>query len=249
MPEQERGARRVDGVQMHARRAVRGVEASSSRARYIRERAPDGHIRRACPRDRRILFFGDSFVAGVGDPTGLGWVGRVVAAALRRRPAADGVQPRRATRHVGRRRARAGDAEAQARMNTADGELRRRCSRSGRTTRRSRRPTARRAGCRRRQSRPDDRGGAGDRPWTCSSSGRRRPGSPRRTSAQERSRRASRSSRTTATSRSSRRSQRSARRRAGAREAAAGDGSHPAAGGYAELADLVLNGGFLTWLD
>ena len=32
------------------------------------------------PPDRRILFFGDSFVAGVGDPTGLGWVGRVVAA-------------------------------------------------------------------------------------------------------------------------------------------------------------------------
>lgn len=32
------------------------------------------------PPDRRILFFGDSFVAGVGDPTGLGWVGRLVAA-------------------------------------------------------------------------------------------------------------------------------------------------------------------------
>lgn len=30
--------------------------------------------------DRRVLFFGDSFVAGYGDPTGLGWVGRVVAA-------------------------------------------------------------------------------------------------------------------------------------------------------------------------
>ena len=30
--------------------------------------------------DRRVLFFGDSFVAGVGDPTALGWVGRVVAA-------------------------------------------------------------------------------------------------------------------------------------------------------------------------
>jgi len=30
--------------------------------------------------DRRILFFGDSFVAGVGDPTGLGWAGRVAAA-------------------------------------------------------------------------------------------------------------------------------------------------------------------------
>jgi len=33
------------------------------------------------PPDRRILFFGDSFVAGAGDPTGLGWVGRVAAAA------------------------------------------------------------------------------------------------------------------------------------------------------------------------
>jgi len=31
--------------------------------------------------DRRVLFFGDSFVAGLGDPTGLGWVGRVAAAA------------------------------------------------------------------------------------------------------------------------------------------------------------------------
>lgn len=29
--------------------------------------------------DRRVLFFGDSFVTGVGDPTGAGWVGRVVA--------------------------------------------------------------------------------------------------------------------------------------------------------------------------
>lgn len=32
--------------------------------------------------DRRVLFFGDSFVAGVGDPTGRGWVGRVVAASF-----------------------------------------------------------------------------------------------------------------------------------------------------------------------
>ncbi len=30
--------------------------------------------------DLRILFFGDSFVAGTGDATALGWVGRVVAA-------------------------------------------------------------------------------------------------------------------------------------------------------------------------
>ncbi len=31
--------------------------------------------------DVRVLFFGDSLVAGVGDETGLGWVGRSVAAA------------------------------------------------------------------------------------------------------------------------------------------------------------------------
>jgi lysophospholipase L1-like esterase len=31
--------------------------------------------------DRRLLCFGDSFVAGVGDPRGQGWVGRVVEAA------------------------------------------------------------------------------------------------------------------------------------------------------------------------
>jgi acyl-CoA thioesterase-1 len=30
--------------------------------------------------DRRVLVFGDSIVAGVGDPEGRGWVGRVVAA-------------------------------------------------------------------------------------------------------------------------------------------------------------------------
>lgn len=30
--------------------------------------------------DRRVLFFGDSFVAGVGDPEARGWVGRVAAA-------------------------------------------------------------------------------------------------------------------------------------------------------------------------
>lgn len=37
-------------------------------------------------RERRILCFGDSFVAGIGDPQGLGWVGRAVARAV-----ADGV--------------------------------------------------------------------------------------------------------------------------------------------------------------
>jgi lysophospholipase L1-like esterase len=33
--------------------------------------------------DRRVLFFGDSHVAGVGDPEGKGWVGRVVAESFR----------------------------------------------------------------------------------------------------------------------------------------------------------------------
>jgi acyl-CoA thioesterase-1 len=32
--------------------------------------------------DRRVLFFGDSLVAGVGDPSGRGWVGRVAAASF-----------------------------------------------------------------------------------------------------------------------------------------------------------------------
>jgi acyl-CoA thioesterase-1 len=32
--------------------------------------------------DRRVLFFGDSLVAGTGDSSGLGWVGRVVAASF-----------------------------------------------------------------------------------------------------------------------------------------------------------------------
>jgi len=34
------------------------------------------------PPDVRVCFFGDSFVAGVGDTSGLGWVGRVTVAAL-----------------------------------------------------------------------------------------------------------------------------------------------------------------------
>lgn len=32
--------------------------------------------------DRQVLFFGDSHVAGTGDPEGLGWVGRVAAASF-----------------------------------------------------------------------------------------------------------------------------------------------------------------------
>ena len=42
--------------------------------------APD-LLREAPAPDLRVCFFGDSFVAGVGDSSGLGWVGRVTAAA------------------------------------------------------------------------------------------------------------------------------------------------------------------------
>ncbi|WP_116951297.1 GDSL-type esterase/lipase family protein [Jiangella endophytica] len=40
------------------------------------------------PRDVRVCVFGDSFVAGVGDPKALGWVGRVAA----RTPPSTGVE-------------------------------------------------------------------------------------------------------------------------------------------------------------
>jgi len=33
--------------------------------------------------DQRVLFFGDSHAAGIGDPEGKGWVGRVVAESFR----------------------------------------------------------------------------------------------------------------------------------------------------------------------
>jgi lysophospholipase L1-like esterase len=36
----------------------------------------------ASQKDIRVLFFGDSFTTGTGDPEALGWVGRVTAAAL-----------------------------------------------------------------------------------------------------------------------------------------------------------------------
>ncbi len=35
--------------------------------------------------DKRVLFFGDSLVAGTGDPEGRGWVGRVVEASFKAR--------------------------------------------------------------------------------------------------------------------------------------------------------------------
>ncbi len=49
----------------------------------------------ASDRDIRICFVGDSFVAGLGDETGLGWVGRVTTAALALRDAQTLVSPAR----------------------------------------------------------------------------------------------------------------------------------------------------------
>jgi acyl-CoA thioesterase I len=64
----------------------RGVGLASEPARSGRRQRTGG---RAGPApitrtvaDRRILFFGDSLVAGAGDPSGLGWVGRLVAASF-----------------------------------------------------------------------------------------------------------------------------------------------------------------------
>ncbi len=47
----------------------------------------DGPSEEAEPRDVRVCVFGDSFVAGFGDPKALGWVGRVAA----RTPVSTGV--------------------------------------------------------------------------------------------------------------------------------------------------------------
>ena len=44
-------------------------------------------------RDLRVCFVGDSFVAGIGDSSALGWVERVTIAAFARGLPLDGVQP------------------------------------------------------------------------------------------------------------------------------------------------------------
>src|SRR4029077_13817605 len=72
-PEAVAAARRADG---------------DDRARVLRRRGCSRRARQASaealmpPAERRVLFFGASLVAGVGDPAGLGWVGRVVAASF-----------------------------------------------------------------------------------------------------------------------------------------------------------------------
>lgn len=81
--------------------------------------------------DRRVLVFGDSFTAGVGDPTALGWVGRVAAAAF---AAGEGMtfQP------LGIRRDTTADVAArfgtELRARHVPGSTPASCSRPGRTT-------------------------------------------------------------------------------------------------------------------
>lgn len=56
------------------------IEPIHQAAEPRRTPAPD-LLREVSAPDLRVCFFGDSFVAGVGDSSGLGWVGRVTAAA------------------------------------------------------------------------------------------------------------------------------------------------------------------------
>jgi lysophospholipase L1-like esterase len=197
--------------------------------------------------DRRILFFGDSFVAGVGDPAGLGWVGRVVAAAhAAGRPlTAYNLGVRRDTSADVIRRLR---AEAQARIGAADasygvvvglgtndtteehGRVRVEpgvaVDNLGRVV-----ETARELGLDVFVVGPPPAGEPVQDERVCALSRRfARLAADRGVPFVE-----------TATAlRAS---------PAWTQEAAAGDGSHPAAGGYAALAGLVLAAGFLAWTD
>lgn len=197
-------------------------------------------------RDRRVLFFGDSFVAGFGDATGLGWVGRVVVAAH------DAGRPLTAY-NLGVRRDTSADVaarwepEARARMRAAD-------ARYGVVL------------------------GLGTNDMTCEGGALRVPpgqaagnlgrlidgartggcdvfvvgpppaGEPEQN---ERVRRLSERFAAVARDRGVPFVETAAPLCASAAwtgEAARGDGSHPAAGGYAELARLVLAGGWIDWL-
>lgn len=198
-------------------------------------------------RDRRILFFGDSFVAGVGDPTGLGWVGRVVAAAhAAGRPlTAYNLGVRRdtsldvAARWQAEARARMGAAEASygvvfglgvndttredGRVRVAPGAAVDALGRMIDAARELRLDVFVVGPPPAGEPDQDERVCALSRRFARLAGGRGVPFVE-----------------TFAALRAG---------RGWAREAAAGDGSHPAAGGYAELADIVLGGGFLSWLD
>ena len=196
--------------------------------------------------DRRILFVGDSFVAGVGDPTGLGWVGRVVAAchdAGRPLTAYNlGVRGDTSAQVAARWR-----GEAHARMTAtgarygvvlglgtndtthADGRVRVEPAESaghlGAMI-----DAARAAGLDVFVVGPPPAGEPGQDDRVCALSSR---------FAQVAGGRGVPFVETAVTLRAT---------RAWTREAAAGDGAHPGAGGYAALAGIVLASGFLDWL-
>jgi len=142
--------------------------------------------------DRRVLFLGDSFVAGAGDPAALGWPGRVCAAAwaagLPVTPYNLGVRRETSEQVAARWRAEAGPrlaAGADCRVTVSFGA--------------------------------NDMVREGDGPGV----------------APARSAEVLAALLATPVWRA---------------EAAAGDGAHSGAGGYAALADLVLAGGWLDWL-
>lgn len=198
-------------------------------------------------RDRRILFFGDSFVAGIGDPEGLGWVGRAVAAAyaagrpltaynlgVRRDTSADVL-----ARWEAEARARMGASEASygivfglgtndtteegGRVRVEPGIA---VDNLGRLI-----ETARASGLDVFVVGPPPAGERAQDERVCALSVRlaalaRARGVP--------------FVETATTLRAT---------PAWTAAAAAGDGSHPGASGYAALAELVLGGGFLSWLD
>lgn len=197
-------------------------------------------------RDRRILFFGDSFVAGYGDPAGLGWVGRAVTAAhaagqpltaynlgVRRDTSADVL-----ARWEAEARARMGGADASYGavfglgtndMTVQDGRVRVEAvlavGNLGRLV-----GTARELGLDVFVVGPPPAGEPAQDARVCALSAR--------FAALARDRGVPFVDTATALLATP----------AWTEETAAGDGSHPAGGGYAALADLVLRGGFLAWL-
>lgn len=197
--------------------------------------------------DRRLLVLGDSFVAGVGDPSGLGWVGRVVAAAhAARQPLTAynlGVRGDTSADVLARFepevRARIGAADASYGvvvglgtndMTEAEGRVRVEpglaVDNLGRVI-----ETARALGLDVFLVGPPPAGEPAQDARVCALS--------QRFAALARDRDIPFVDTATALLATP----------AWTEEAAAGDGSHPGAGGYGALADLVLAGGVLTWLD
>src|SRR5208282_2039603 len=64
-------------------RLFRRRSASSLRSKRADRATGEHRLKTAEPAPRRVLFFGDSLVAGVGGPAGGGWVARVVIEAFR----------------------------------------------------------------------------------------------------------------------------------------------------------------------